>query len=310
MTSLTNSNLELKNMFGQFMKMNIVSSSGSETLPSNTITNPKEDLKGITTQSGTPYQGPTIPTTSSSLPTKDTVPPTNNRSTKDVQPLVIQIETPKPNSEPVVASVTEPVAASVSALKPNQKLSISFSDVIVSGNPTPYYDPTVSTSSPTLTPFGNSDFLLEEVDAFLALEDDTTSREVDQSYYDPDGDILLLEALFNDDLSLPPPNQGMYLPQVRKELKICEAKNDKSSIDEPPEVELKGLPPHLEYTFLEGDDKLPVIIAKDLSVEGKATLIKVLKSHKQAIAWKLSDIEGIIPEFYTHKILIEMTSNQ
>nr|GEV14898.1 hypothetical protein [Tanacetum cinerariifolium] len=83
MTSLTNSNLELKNMFSQFMKMNTASSSGSRTLPSNTITNPKEYLKGITTRSGTAYQGPTIPTTSSSLPqvvecktdvTKDTVP--------------------------------------------------------------------------------------------------------------------------------------------------------------------------------------------------------------------------------------------
>nr|GEU58555.1 reverse transcriptase domain-containing protein [Tanacetum cinerariifolium] len=68
MTSLTNSNLELKNMFGQFMKMNTASSSGSRTLPGNTITNPKEDLKDITTQSRTAYQGPTIPTTSSSLP--------------------------------------------------------------------------------------------------------------------------------------------------------------------------------------------------------------------------------------------------
>ncbi|GJY30894.1 reverse transcriptase domain-containing protein [Tanacetum coccineum] len=98
----------------------------------------------------------------------------------------------------------------------------------------------------------------------------------------------------------------MYLPEIRKELKICEAKNDKSSIDEPPEVELKDLPPHLEYAFLEGDDKLPVIIANILeSVEEKATLIKVLKSHKRAIAWKLSDIKGINPEFCTHKILIE-----
>nr|GEW09184.1 hypothetical protein [Tanacetum cinerariifolium] len=68
MTSLTNSNLELKNMSGQFMKMNTASSSGSGTPPSNTITNPKEDLKGITTRNGTAYQGPTIPTTSSSLP--------------------------------------------------------------------------------------------------------------------------------------------------------------------------------------------------------------------------------------------------
>nr|GFB08141.1 hypothetical protein [Tanacetum cinerariifolium] len=59
MTSLTNFNLELKNMFGQFMKMNTASYSGSGTVPINTITNPKEYLKGITTRSGTAYQGPT-----------------------------------------------------------------------------------------------------------------------------------------------------------------------------------------------------------------------------------------------------------
>ncbi|GJR91224.1 hypothetical protein Tco_0215235 [Tanacetum coccineum] len=53
-----------------------------------------------------------------------------------------------------------------------------------------------------------SDFLLEEVDAFLALEDDPTSPEVDHSYYDSEGDILLLEAFLNDDPSLPPPTQG------------------------------------------------------------------------------------------------------
>nr|GEW70043.1 reverse transcriptase domain-containing protein [Tanacetum cinerariifolium] len=96
MTSLTKYNLELKNMFGQFMKMNTASSLGSRTHPSNTITNPKKDLKGITTRSGTAYKGSTIATTSSSLPkvveretevTKDMVPPTNNGSTKDVQPL-------------------------------------------------------------------------------------------------------------------------------------------------------------------------------------------------------------------------------
>nr|GEW27603.1 reverse transcriptase domain-containing protein [Tanacetum cinerariifolium] len=130
---------------------------------------------------------------------------------------------------------------------------LGFSDVISSGNPTPYYDPIISTTSSTLTPLGNSDFLLEEVDAFLAIEDDPTSP---------------------------------------KELKICEAKSEKSLIDEPPEVELKYLPPHLEYAFLEGDDKLPVIITKDLSVEEKTALITVLKSHKRAIAWKLSDIKA------------------
>nr|GEX59132.1 reverse transcriptase domain-containing protein [Tanacetum cinerariifolium] len=124
---------------------------------------------------------------------------------------------------------------------------LGFLDVIASGNPTPYYDLIVSTTSPTLTPFGNSDFLLEEVDAFLTLDDDPTS----------------------------------------------------------PEVKLKDLPPHLEYAFLEGDDRLPAIIAKDLSVEEKTALITVLKSHKRTIAWKLSDIKGIDPEFFTHKILME-----
>nr|GEW82945.1 reverse transcriptase domain-containing protein [Tanacetum cinerariifolium] len=125
---------------------------------------------------------------------------------------------------------------------------------------------------------GFSDMIM--IDAFLALEDDPTSPKFDHSYFDTKGDILLLEAFLNDYPSLPPPNQGNYLPQVRKELKIYEAKTNKSSIDEPPKVELKDLPPHLEYTFLEGDDKLPVIIAKVLSNEEKTALITVLKSHK------------------------------
>nr|GEW48741.1 reverse transcriptase domain-containing protein [Tanacetum cinerariifolium] len=120
---------------------------------------------------------------------------------------------------------------------------LGFSDTISSGNPTPYYDLIVSTTSPTLTPFGNSDFLLEEVDAFLATEDDPTPLEFYQPYLDPEGDILLLEEFLNDDPLLPRLNQENYLPEVRKELKICEAKSDKSSVDEPPEVKLKDLPP-------------------------------------------------------------------
>nr|GEZ79454.1 reverse transcriptase domain-containing protein [Tanacetum cinerariifolium] len=184
---------------------------------------------------------------------------------------------------------------------------LSFSDVTVSGNPTPSDDPIISTTSPTLTPFGDSDFLLfEEANAFLDHE--------------------------------------QSMPSFKNELKACEAKMIKSSVDEPHEVELKDLPPHLEYAFLEddnklpliiakelgdeeksalikvelkdlpyhleyvfleGDNKLPVIIAKELRSEEKAALIKVLKSHKRAIAWKLFDIQGINPEFCTHKILME-----
>ncbi|GJZ13794.1 hypothetical protein Tco_0549024 [Tanacetum coccineum] len=97
----------------------------------------------------------------------------------------------------------------------------------------------------------------------------------------------------------------MAYDEYSQKLKVCEAKTDKSSIDEPPKVELKDLPPHLEYVCLEGDNKLPVIIAKDLSVEEEAALIKVLKSHKRAIVWKLSDIKGINPEFCTYKILMQ-----
>ncbi|GKA23052.1 reverse transcriptase domain-containing protein [Tanacetum coccineum] len=474
------------------MNTNTASTSGSGSLPSNTVANPKSDLKAITTRSGISYNGTQVPPPPSSLPkvvehetevTKDTVPPTNNGSTEDDQPPVVQVQTYVPNSEPVVAPVSAPkpnpkpsipypsrlndqkirqkannqiekfyqifqdlhfdisfadalilmpkFASTLTSLISNKeklfelartplnehcstvllkklpkklrepgkflipcdfpgmdeclaltdlgasinimplsvwkKHSLSklnptwmtleladrsisrpigiaedvyvkvgefqfpadfvvvdfnadpqvplilrrsflktgralidvykveltlrvgkeavnridvidmacedysqevlgFSDVIASGNPTPYYDPIISTSSPTLTPFVDSDFLLEEVDAFLVIEDDPTSSEVDHSYYDSEGDILLLEAFLNDDPSLTPPTQGMYLPEIQKELKVCEAKNDKSSIDEPPEVELKDLPPHLEYAFLEGDDKSPVIIANGFEV--------------------------------------------
>nr|GEW06639.1 reverse transcriptase domain-containing protein [Tanacetum cinerariifolium] len=418
--------------------------------PSNTITNPKEDLKGITTRSGNAYKGPTIPTTSSppkvvereTEVTKDTVPPTNNGSTKYVQPSVVQVKTPIPNFKPVVAPVLEPIIAPVSALKPNPKPSIPYSsrlhdqklrdktndqkekifkifqylnfnsrmlsfsclnhsishpvgvfidvfvkvgtfhcpadfvvvdfnvdprvslilersflntgrafidvyegeltlrvgkeavtfnldqtsrysanydamsvnriDLIdvaceeysqevlgffVSGNPTPSMKPIVFTSSHTLTPFGESDFLLEETNAFLDIDDEPVSLEIDDSYYDSEGDILLFKELLNNDPSSPP-----IPPQ---EIKVVEPTNEKSFIDEPPVVELKDLPPHLEYAFLEGDDKLPVIIAKDLKGEEKTALIKVLKSHKQALAWKLSDIKGTALEFYTDKILMK-----
>ncbi|GJU32515.1 hypothetical protein Tco_1176104 [Tanacetum coccineum] len=79
-------------------------------------------------------------------------------------------------------------------------------------------------------PYSLDDFLLEEVDAFLALEDDPTSPEVDDSYYDPEGDILLLEAFLNDDPSLPPPTQGNYLPKFKKNLKFMKLKLIKSSM--------------------------------------------------------------------------------
>ncbi|GJU85307.1 reverse transcriptase domain-containing protein [Tanacetum coccineum] len=183
---------------------------------------------------------------------------------------------------------------------------LGFSDSVAYNNPSPYYDPIVSTSSPTLTPFDESDFLLfEEADAFIAIDDEQISTEIDATYYDPEGDILILEALLNND-PLPHPNQGDYSPGIQKDLKVVEPqKCSHEPKVELPEVELKELPPHLEYAFLEENNKLPVIISKDLSQDEKTSLINVLKNRKQAIAWKLSDIRGIDPEFCSHKILLE-----
>nr|GEZ22503.1 DNA-directed DNA polymerase [Tanacetum cinerariifolium] len=377
------------------------------TLPSNTVTNPKEDLNGITIRSGVAYQGPIIPTPfkQGTEVTKDQVQTPSSQSTAPVQPLVIRSETQTLVSEPVVAPVSVPMpnlkpsisrrdqankqtekfyeifkdmsfeisftdalilmpkfASTIKALIGNkEKLSemdrtpmnehcsvvilnkfprkhgdpdkflihcefpgmdeclaidaiceeysqevLGFSDTTASGNPTPYDDPIVSTTSPSLTSFGDSDFLLfEEADAFLGLADDPNSPEFDPSYYDQEGDILLLEAILNSKPLPPLLNHDQYLPSFKKELKVCEAKTVKSSVDEPLEVELKDLPSHLEYAFLEGENKLSIIITKELGDEEKSALIKVLKSHKRAIAWKLSDIQGINPKFCTHKILME-----
>ncbi|GJT66569.1 reverse transcriptase domain-containing protein [Tanacetum coccineum] len=462
-------------MLSKFVNANTASSSATGSLPSNTVTNLKEDLKSITARSGVAYQGPTIPTSSPKIVerepevTKDTMLPTNNESTKDVQPPVVQVQSQVPNSKPVVDPVSAPMpkpkrsilypssrnderhreksidqikkfykifqdlsfeinladalilmpkfASTLKALTGNKEklsemartpLNEQCSAVILNKLPEKLGDPDKflipcdfpgmeeclalanlgasinlmllsvwkKLSLPELTPtcmtleladrsitkpigiaedvylkvgkfkfpadfvvvdfdadprvpliLGRSflktrralidvyegeltlrvrkeavtfnldqtlryssnyddmtanridaiemacedDFLLEEVDAFLALEDDPTSLEVDYSYYDLEGDIILLESFLNDDPS-PLPNQD--------------------------------LTPHLEYAFLEGDNKLPVIIVKDLSIEGKGALIKVLKSHKRAIAWKLSDIKGNL-EFCTHKILME-----
>nr|GFC73138.1 hypothetical protein [Tanacetum cinerariifolium] len=166
-------------------------------------------------------------------------------------------------------------------------LKCGFADVISNEVSTPYYEPIVSNFSQNLTPFNESDFLLlEEADAFIAIDEEQILPEFDATYYDPEGDILILEALLHNDPEPPPSNQKDYFPSVQKDLKVVEPKNNHSSDDEPPEVELKELPPHLEYAFLGDNKKCPVIILKDLSVNEKSALIDVLKSRKKAIACK------------------------
>nr|GFA06962.1 hypothetical protein [Tanacetum cinerariifolium] len=410
MRNMQNQLTNLTELLTKFVNSNSAFTSSSGTLPSNTIANPRSDLKSITTRSGVSYDGPQIPPPLSFLPkvvenepdaTRDTVTPPYNGSTEDVQPPVVQTKTleiqiSKPVFEPVIAPVSAPNLNLKSSIpypsrrnnernreKANNQIEkfyqifkdmsfkISFADALIlmpkfastlkalienkeqlsemartllnehcsavllkklpeklgdlgkllipcdflgmdeclaladldaSINFMPasilchYFD-----ADPRVPLILERSFLktrralidvFEEVDAFLSLEDDPTSPEVDQSYVNTEGDILLLEAFLNDDPSLTLPNQENYMPDVRKELKIYEAKSNKSSINEPPEVELNDLPPYLEYVFLEDDDKLPVIIEKDLSMEEKTTLITVLKLYKRAIAWKLSDIKG------------------
>nr|GFB04133.1 reverse transcriptase domain-containing protein [Tanacetum cinerariifolium] len=142
---------------------------------------------------------------------------------------------------------------------------LGFSNNSSGGNPTLTFEP-IFYSSPSLTPFEGSDFIIEEIDAYL--KDESISLEIDHADYD-----LEVKA--------------------------------KSSIEEPLELELKELPSHLEYAYLEGADKLLVIIDKDLKVDEKEVLLKVLKSHKRTIAWKITNIKGIDPRFCTHKILME-----
>nr|GFA60654.1 reverse transcriptase domain-containing protein [Tanacetum cinerariifolium] len=181
---------------------------------------------------------------------------------------------------------------------------LGFTDDVSNEVSSPFYEPIVSSSSQNLTPFNASDFLLlEEADAFIAIDDEPISSNIDATYYDPEGDILILEALLNNDPE-PLSNQKDFFPTLHKDLKVVEPKNQ-SEEDEPPEVELKELPPHLEYAFLGDNGKWPVVIAKDLSSNKKTNLINVLKTRKKAIAWKLTDIKGIDLEFCSHKILLE-----
>nr|GFA39690.1 DNA-directed DNA polymerase [Tanacetum cinerariifolium] len=182
---------------------------------------------------------------------------------------------------------------------------LGFTDVVSNKGSSPYYEPIVSNSTQNLTPFNASNFLLlEEADAFIAIDDEPISSNIDATYYDLEGDILILEALLNND-PVPLSNQKDFFLTLHKDLKVVKPKNQSFEEGEPPEVELKELPPHLEYAFLGDNGKWPVIIAKDLSSNEKTALINVLKTRKKAIAWKLTDIKSIDPEFCSHKILLE-----
>nr|GEX80826.1 reverse transcriptase domain-containing protein [Tanacetum cinerariifolium] len=150
---------------------------------------------------------------------------------------------------------------------------LGFANVVSDEVSTPYYEPIISNSSPTLTPFNESDFYLEEIENYR--NDDSNLEEIKDFEFDVERDLLILEAFLNNDPE-PPSNQKDYFPSVRKDLKVVEPKNQ-SSDDIPPEVELKELPSHLEYAFMGENEKWPVIIAKDLNVNEKPLSSTFLK---------------------------------
>ncbi|GKD61975.1 hypothetical protein Tco_1299484, partial [Tanacetum coccineum] len=152
----------------------------------------------------------------------------------------------------------------------NQEV-LGFLDSSTSGNPTPS-DPIIASSSPSFTPFEGGDFILEEIETFLRTPDELSN--LDDDYYDTEEDILYLEKLLNEDPSSNLP------PMKNDDLKQVDVTLTKPSIKEPPELELKDLPSHLEYAFLEGTDKLPVIISKELKDEEKAALLKMTSNRR------------------------------
>nr|GEV27811.1 reverse transcriptase domain-containing protein [Tanacetum cinerariifolium] len=366
--------------------MNTASSSGSGTLTGNTITNPKEDLKGITTRRGTAYLGPTIPTTTSFSPvvereteaTKDTVHPTNNGSIKDVQPLVVPTESPIINSEPVSSPIIEHVSSPVSAPRPNQRPSIpypsrlqdqklrdktddqrekffqifkdlnfniSFADALIL---MPKFGPSIKsllTNKDKLCELARTPLnehysavllkklpeKLEDPGKFLIPCDFPRMVEC-LALADLGASINLMSLFVWNKLSLPdfsPTCMTLELADrsISRSVGVVEdvfvkvgtfhfpadfvvvdfdadprvplifgrsfLKTGRALIDVFEEVELKDLPLHLEYAFLEGDDKLPVIIAKYLSMEEKTALItdfELAVQYQRRINPKIHDV--------------------
>ncbi|GJT10588.1 hypothetical protein Tco_0857630 [Tanacetum coccineum] len=138
------------------------------------------------------------------------------------------------------------------------------------GNSTRIIIQLLLTSSPTLDPFGDSDFLLlEEADSFLGLADDPDCPAYNPFYYDPEGDILILEAILNSEPPLPPPSQGTYLPEVRTELKLdveeknaAQSRKGAKSHKRAPRMKLsdiQGIQPGLYPQYSHGRRLCPVV---------------------------------------------------
>nr|GEV86330.1 reverse transcriptase domain-containing protein [Tanacetum cinerariifolium] len=347
-SDISNQTNELRNMMASYFQMNTASSLGSGLLPSNTVPNPRADLKAITTRSGVTLAGPLVSSPSKEVDRepetimdqpKPTIPYPSRankqklRKKDDILTLKFVkifrnlhfklsfadalLHMPKfalmfkslfNNKEKLFDLATTLVNENCSAVilkklpeklgdpgKPflrtgqalidvyGEELTLCVDDEAITFNvgQTSKYS---YNDAESINRIDTIDVAWEENRDFLRIPNELF--DLDDDYYDTEWDILYLEKLLNEDPS------SNFPPVKTEDLKQVDATMTKPSIEEPPDLELKELPSHLEYAFLEETDKLLVIISKELEDEEKSALLKVLKSHKRAISWKISDIKG------------------
>nr|GEW35292.1 DNA-directed DNA polymerase [Tanacetum cinerariifolium] len=346
----------LQNMLSGFFENE---SSTSSTLPSNTIPNPKDEMKAITTLSGVAYEGPSIPTPKKVVE-RETEEITDKEqsnfqgSTAHIQPPVTPIlepdvpkTLPKPkipypsthNDQKLSEKATNqikndaPQKASRNLGDPGKFLipcdfsgmdvCHALADLGASINPMLLFiwnklslhelTPTRMTSELAdryitrpkrvveyvFVKVGKfhfpTDFVVVdfEADPRVPLILGRSFLRIGRALIDVYGEEITLRV--NEEAVTFNLNQTTRYSSTYDDVLQVEVVKAKSSIEEPSKLGLKELPSHLEYVYLEGVDKLPVIISKDLKVDEKESLLKVLKSHKRAIAWKITDVKGIDP---------------
>ncbi|GJU77611.1 reverse transcriptase domain-containing protein [Tanacetum coccineum] len=297
---------DIKNMMSSFFQMNTASSSGSGSLPSNTVANPRglfNNKEKLFDLAKTPLvECLALCPDLGAMHQLDAHFPYGKRH------LLPELTLTQMILELTDRSTTSPSGIAKDVFVKVGKFHFPADFVVVDYVVDPQFYEWQSHSVfrsypfyffPSLTPFEEGNYILEEIEA--CLTNDLIPPGINDDDFDLEGDLLLLEKLLNDDPSSPLP---------LKELNLEELKTVKSSIDDPPELELKDLPSHLEYAFLEGTDKLPVIIAKNLKEDEKVRLLKVLKVTQACHRLENLRYKGIDPQFCTQKILMEDTLNR
>ncbi|GJZ76097.1 reverse transcriptase domain-containing protein [Tanacetum coccineum] len=207
-TSMSNQTNELKNMMASFFQMNTASSSSSGSLPRNTVANPRElveclalaDLDRSTTSPSGIVEDVFVKVRKFHFLAEFIV---VDYVVDPRVPLILGkpfLRTARALIDVYGEELTLRVDDEAITFKYAQEV-LKLLDSYTSGNPTPSLDPILSTSSPSLIPFKEGDFILEEIEA--CITNDLIPSGIDDDDFDPEGDLLLLENLLNDDPSSP-----------------------------------------------------------------------------------------------------------